>query len=284
MKFGISIINFGWFADVHEMVKTAVAAEKAGWDGFFLWDHLLVFKDQEPVPFLDPYVALSAIACNTTKIKIGPMITPIPRRRPWKLARETVTLDHLSNGRLILGVGLGAPPDPEFTAFGEDGDTKVRAEKLDEGLEILTGLWSGRPFSFKGEHFQLDEMTFIPAPVQSPRIPIWVGGGWPHKKPFKRAARYEGVIPVHSGWPEPLEPKHIKDVLSIVQAERGNLTDYDVVVSGETSGVDITKDAARIEAWADVGATWWLEDINGMRGNLDELVERIKMGPPRTDS
>ena len=121
-------------------------AEQAGWDGFFLWDH--VIAGVEGVPTLDVWVALTAMAMTTSRIRLGATVTPLPRRRPWKLARETVTLDHLSNGRLTLGVGLGVPE--EYETFGEDSDNKVRAAKLDEGLEILTGLWSGKPFEHHG--------------------------------------------------------------------------------------------------------------------------------------
>ena len=148
MKYGINIPNFGWFGDIDTLVEIAVEVEENGWDGFFLWDHLLVFKQEDMVlPFVDPWIALAAIACSTKKLRLGPLITPIPRRRPWKVAREAVSVDHLSKGRMILGVGLGAPPETEFDYFGEESDVKIRAEMLDEGLDIITGLWSGEPFS-----------------------------------------------------------------------------------------------------------------------------------------
>jgi alkanesulfonate monooxygenase SsuD/methylene tetrahydromethanopterin reductase-like flavin-dependent oxidoreductase (luciferase family) len=258
MKYGINIPNFGWFGDIDTLVEVAVEAEEAGWDGFFLWDHMLVFKQEDMVlQFADPWIALAAIACNTKQIQFGPLITPLPRRRPWKVAREAVTVDNLSKGRLILGVGIGAPPDVEFEYFGEEADERVRAEMLDEGLDIITGLWSGEKFSHKGKHYQLEEMTFLPKPKQEGGIPIWVGGGFPHKAPFRRAARYDGVSPVHSNWPDLLMPDHLKQVLGIVRAERGTLNDYDVVVCGETTGTDSTSDNEMIESWADAGATWW---------------------------
>ncbi len=178
MKFGISTINFGWFADTDLLIEVAVEAEDAGWDGFFLWDHLLVFHPKPVVPFVDPWIALTAIAVNTKRMRIGTMVTPLPRRRPWKLARETVTLDHISKGRLTLGVGIGAPPEVEYGLFGEETSARIRAEKLDESLDILTGLWSGESFSHHGKHYNLSEMTFLPKPRQEPRIPIWVGGGY----------------------------------------------------------------------------------------------------------
>jgi alkanesulfonate monooxygenase SsuD/methylene tetrahydromethanopterin reductase-like flavin-dependent oxidoreductase (luciferase family) len=281
MKFGIDLPNFGWFGDIDTLVEIAVEAEDAGWEGLFLWDHMLVFKQDDMVlPFVDPWIALAAIACNTSKLILGPLVTPLPRRRPWKVAREALSIDHLSKGRLVLGVGIGAPPDVEFEYFGEISDDKKRAEMLDESLEIITGLWSGKPFSFKGTHYSLEEMTFLPKSKQEPRIPIWVGGGVPNKAPFRRAARYDGVAPVHSKWPEPVTPPLLNDVLEIVKEERGNLDNYDIVISGQTTGSDSTKDRETVESWFQVGTTWFLEDINGMRAEIDELRERIRMGPP----
>jgi alkanesulfonate monooxygenase SsuD/methylene tetrahydromethanopterin reductase-like flavin-dependent oxidoreductase (luciferase family) len=281
MKFGINIPNFGWFGDIDTLVEIAVEAEEVGWDGFFLWDHLLVFKQEEMVlPFADPWIALAAIACNTERIQFGPLIVPLPRRRPWKVAREAVSLDHLSKGRLILGVGIGAPPDVEFDFFGEESSEKVRADMLNESLDIIQGLWSGEKFSYKGQHYQLEEMTFLPKPYQETGIPIWVGGGYPHKAPFRRAARYDGVTPVNSNWPEFLLPEHLKEILEIVESERGDLKDYDVVVCGDTIGTDSTSDRELIESWIEAGATWWQENISGMRAGIDELRERIRRGPP----
>ncbi|MFW9976445.1 MAG: LLM class flavin-dependent oxidoreductase, partial [Candidatus Thorarchaeota archaeon] len=195
-------------------------------------------------------------------------------------AREAVTLDHLSNGRVILGVGIGAPPDVEFGYFGEVSDTKIRAQKLDEGLNIITGLWSGKPFSYTGQYYQLEEMTFLPKPKQEPRIPIWIGGGVPNRAPFRRAASYDGVAPVHSKWPEPITPKLLDDVLKIIQSERKNLANYDVIVCGETTGKDSAKDREKIEQWNQAGATWFLEDIHALRAEVAELRERIRAGPP----
>jgi alkanesulfonate monooxygenase SsuD/methylene tetrahydromethanopterin reductase-like flavin-dependent oxidoreductase (luciferase family) len=282
MRYGIDLPNFGWFGDISTLVEIAVEVEDSGWDGFFLWDHLLVFKKEDMVlPFTDPWIALTAIACNTSRIRLGPLVTPLPRRRPWKVAREALSLDHLSNGRLTLGVGIGAPPDVEFDYFGEQSDERTRARKLDEGLDIITGLWSGEPFSYSGTYYQLEEMTFLPKPKQQPRIPIWVGGGVPRKAPFRRAARYDGVAPVHSKWPEPVQPHHLEDVIKVIQSERGSLRDYDVVVSGETSGKDSTKDREKVESWIQTGATWFLEDIHGLRAEMPELRERIRSGPPQ---
>jgi hypothetical protein len=285
VKYGINIPNFGWFGNIDLLVEIACAAEESGWDGFFLWDHLLVFKQDDMVTdFVDPWIALAAIACNTKKMRLGPLVTPLPRRRPWKVAREAVSLDHLSKGRLILGVGIGAPPDVEYECFGEISDAKIRAQKLEESLDIITGLWSGEPFSYDGSHYHIEKMTFRPKPKQAPRIPIWVGGSVPFKAPFRRAARFEGVAPVHSKWPEPIIPMHLVEILQIVQSKRGNLENYDVIVCGETSGTDSGLDTEKLKLWINAGATWWLEDIHELRADIKELRERIKAGPPVVDA
>ena len=281
MKYGVNIPNFGWFGDIDTLVEFGTEVEDSGWDGFFLWDHLLVFKQEDRIlPFADPWIALTAIACNTKRIRLGPLITPLPRRRPWKVAREALSLDHLSKGRLILGVGIGSPSDVEFGYFGEESDAKIRAQKLDESLDIITGLWSGEPFSFNGTHYHLETMTFLPKPRQTPRIPIWVGGSVPFNAPFRRAARYDGVAPVHSRWPEPITPRDLRGILEIIRSERGNLDSYDVVVCGETSGTDSLKDAEKVRPWLETGANWWLEDIHGLRAGIDALRTRIRDGPP----
>lgn len=165
--------NFGDFAHPGHLLDLARRAEAAGWEGFFLWDH--VYAGDWAGPVIDPWVTLGAVAQVTERIALGTMVTPLPRRRPTTLARQTVTLDHLSGGRLVLGVGIGWPPDLDFANLGDSGDNRVRAAQLDEGLKVLTGLWSGERFSFSGEHYRVTDARFVPPPVQQPRIPIWVG-------------------------------------------------------------------------------------------------------------
>ena len=194
MHFGITLPAFADFSDPHALAELARAAETAGWDGFFIWDH--IFFDPTFHPIADTWVALGAVALSTERLRIGTMITPMARRRPWKLACETVSVDQLSNGRLTLGVGLGDPVQWDFGFFDEVTDPKIRGRRLDEGLDVLTGLWSGQPFSYQGEQYNVKEVTFRPTPVQSPRIPIWVGGWWPNKPPLRRAARgMESALP-----------------------------------------------------------------------------------------
>ena len=183
--------------DLKNIGNLAREAEQAGWDGIFIPDCISIQTKSVPAfPFFDPWVALGLVAVATSRIRFGTMVTAVPRRRPWKLARETMTLDHLSNGRLILAVGLGAAADDAgFYKVGEKMDLKSRAELLDEGLEILAGCWSGKPFSFHGKHYQVDDMTLAPPPIQSPRIPVWVVGVWPKTKSVNRALRWDGIIP-----------------------------------------------------------------------------------------
>lgn len=273
MKYAINVPNFGDYHHPRILADLAREAEAAGWNGFFIWDHI-----QGEWPFADPTVALAAIAVRTERIRFGAMVTPVARRRPWKLAREMASLDHLSGGRLVMGVGLGNPPT-DFESFGEEGDARLRAERLDEGLEIIMGLWTGEPFGYPGKHYQLEEVTFLPKPVQSPRIPIWVGGFWPNRRPMRRAARYEGVYP-NRDWPEALSTDDLREILDYISRHRTNTGPFEVVVGGSTPS-DPEEGVEKVRPWIEAGATWWSEDINGWRGPLDEMRERIRQGPPR---
>ncbi len=202
-------------------------------------------------------------------------MTPVARRRPWKLARETVTLDHLSGGRAVVGVGLGEPADAEFGAFGEPTDDRVRAERLDEGLEVLFGLWSGERFSFKGRHLTVEGATFLPRPIQSPRIPVWVAVVWPNRGPLRRAARCDGVAPIRLGphGVEPLTPDDVREMLAVVHEQRETDAPFDVavwVLDGTTAS------AADYEA---EGVTWLIESASGAPGWLDDIRGVIDAGP-----
>ena len=288
MKFGLSIPQFDAFGDVIHLAELAQEAEEAGWDGFFIWDHMLFDNLERPV--VDPWIALAAIAMHTEKIHMGPMVTPLARRRPWKVAREAVSIDHLSNGRLILGVGLGAPEQWEFGFFGEETDAKVRARKLDESLEILVGLFSGEPFRFKGEFYNLEEMRFLPKPVQSPRIPIWIGGTWPNKRPIRRAAKYDGYFP--DAVISPLSPDDWAVVSDIIAAHRVNEGRFDLVQYGVTPGDNPSAAAKIVAPYQKAGATWWVEGISpfdygfGWQDTwtpeiVEQLELRVRQGPPK---
>jgi alkanesulfonate monooxygenase SsuD/methylene tetrahydromethanopterin reductase-like flavin-dependent oxidoreductase (luciferase family) len=283
VRFAIDLPNFGSYGDVRLLADLAHEAEEAGWDGFFLWDHMQFFVPGQRVRVVDPWVALAAIALATSRITIGPMVTPIPRRRPWKLARESVTLDHLSGGRLILGVGLGDPVATEFGAFGEETDARRRADMLDEGLEVLTGLWRGEPLTFEGTHYQVKGALCWPPPVQSPRIPIWVAGFWPNRRPMRRAARWDGVVPgkMIDGRMARVTPDDVREIIAYVRAHRESEAAFDVAIGGTTSGSDPARTAAIMAQYAEAGLTWWHEGPGSLDASLEEVRARIRQGPPR---
>jgi hypothetical protein len=257
--------------------KLALEAEKSGWDGFFVW---------EPVWGIDAWVSLTAAAMKTTKIRLGTMLSPISRMRPWKLASETATLDNLSNGRVILSVGLGAV-DSGFKEFGEIMNRVQRAELLDEGLDILTGLWKGQPFNYDGKHYTVKETKFYPPPppVQKPRIPIWVVGAWPRMKSMRRVLKYDGILPTKmvGGKHVKVEPKDIRLMKSWIEENRSETTPFDIVVEGKTDGNDSNEWSKVVQPWIEAGATWWIEAMWDMmdKENSNELiVKRIRQGPP----
>jgi len=276
-KFAIYISNFGKNMSAGLLADLAVETEMYGWDGFFIWDHIL-YNSSQNLTMVDPTVALAAIASVTNHIRIGTMLTPIARRRPWKLARELASLDHLSGGRLILGVGLGAPVETEYTNFGEEGDPKIIAEKLDEGIQIINGLWQGRSFKFDGKHYHLNPVTLLPTPLQKPRIPIWVGGFWPNKAPFRRAAQWDGIFPLkNDGGLKPSDVTAIKDYIA---AHRTLMSSFDIVVTNHTPADDAEKMRSMIRPFIDAGMTWWLENLFKKRNYTEALFARIKAGPP----
>ncbi len=274
MKYGFVLPQ----GEARTAVEFAREAEGAGWDGFFVW---------EPVWGVDAWVSLSAAAMATERIQLGTMITPISRMRPWKLASETATLDRLSGGRVILSVGLGAV-DSGFEAFGERTDRKTRAELLDEGLDILVGLWKGQPFSYAGKHYQISETTFMPPqpPLRQPRIPIWVVGAWFSRKSMERAARFDGLLPnmldgqtgrVRMGRPTPQE---VQEMRKWIDAQRGRDEPFDIIVEGETDGGDPVRAAAVVRPYEEAGATWWIEAM-WQAEDLDEVLRRVRQGPGR---
>jgi probable F420-dependent oxidoreductase len=274
LRFGIDAANFGDFSDPLTLAELASEAEEAGWDGFFVFDHIL--PTDTGIALHDPWVILAAVAMRTSTIRIGPMVTPVPRRRPWKLARETASLDRLSGGRLTLSVGIGGPPGREFGSFGETVDTRVRGDMLDEGLQVLEGLWSGESFSYEGSHYHLDDVVFAPTPVQSPRIPIWVGAKWRYKRPLCRAARWDGVFPIpHDG--ETITPEALRAVVEYVREHRDTDAAFDVVLADH----DGSTSSESLAAYEEAGLTWWIQRIHSPWTNsLDEARARIREGPP----
>src|ERR671911_2263397 len=264
--------------DPRTVAELAHEVEEAGWDGVFYWDGICVGAMET----YDPWVVMAGMAMRTERVRIGAVLTPPARRRPWKLARETVALDHLSNGRLVLPVGLGALDDGGFSKVGEPTDRKVRAQLLDESLDILTGLWSGEPFSYTGEHYRLEEMTFLPPPVQTPRIPIWAVGAWPSKKSMERTLRYDGVLAatVRGGAESPgVTPETIREIKDYVEENRDETTSFDIVWEGQTPGDDPEQAASIVRPYAE--ATWWIESPWTPPNEPEDLRFRIKQGPPR---
>ena len=275
MQFAINTPNFDWYSDPRLIAELAHEAEDSGWDGFFLWDHI---GAAWPAPIGDPWIMLAAMAMRTTRIRLGPIVTPLPRRRPWKLAKEAVTLDHLSGGRLVLGVGIGSDSGQEYSCYGESGDDRLHAAMLDEGLTILTGLWSGEPFSFTGTHYQIHEARFQPLPVQQPRIPIWVAGVWPHRKPFRRAAAWDGVCPISAEGK--LTPDDYRAISAYIRQHRPSDQPFAILADGHTTGTDRAADAATVGAFAEAGATWWQEAFD-WNHSAAQVRTRIRRGPPR---
>jgi alkanesulfonate monooxygenase SsuD/methylene tetrahydromethanopterin reductase-like flavin-dependent oxidoreductase (luciferase family) len=277
VRYGIHAPNFGAFGNARDLAEMARDAEEAGWDGFFLWDQLL-WTDPINQVTADSWIALAAMATVTERIKLGALVTPMARRRPWKMAREIVTLDHLSGGRMVLGVGLGEDDFREYSAFGEPADYATHAEKLDEGLEIISGLWSGEPFTFEGKHYQVKEVQFLPIPLQRPRIPIWVGGGWPRRRPFRRAARWDGIAP--QGIYGPLTPDDVRALIAYINEHRSASGPFDVVYIGNMPEEKAQASSIAAE-YEKAGVTWWLEDYKPWSdATVAHVRGKLRNGPP----
>jgi probable F420-dependent oxidoreductase len=264
VRYGICLANIGTYSDPKVCVRVAEAAEAAGWDGVFSWDHLAFVWD---APAADPWITLSAIAAATSRVRVGTAVTPVARRRPHVLAHELATLDRLSGGRVIFGAGLGGSPR-EFGNFGEPTDAKIRAELLDEGLDVMRQLWSGEQVTHHGTHYTVDGVTFAPTPVQK-HIPIWIGGNRPAS--LRRAARWDGWL-ADSADPTgmTLSPEDVARSVAQIGRDDG----FDVAVLGQSDRGDPA-------AYEQAGATWWLENVHDMRGSIDDVGAMVGAGPPR---
>ena len=273
MRFGLDVPTSGEYADARVLAQLAAEAEAAGWNGFFIWDILLSEKIT-----IDPWVALTAIALHTTTIKIGLMVTPLARLRPWIVARQLANLDQLSGGRMVCAVGLGHS-ERDFAAFGEPSDAPTRAGKLDEGLQIIAGLHAENNFSFKGQHYMLDDVTLHDKPVQTPRVPLWVAGGWPNRAPFRRAARWDGasIKSVHAHERRWLTLDEFKECIAFIRSQRTTNAPFDILMSGEAPD-DPHEAREKLAGFSEAGATWWLEE--GFGWELAEFRDRIRNGPP----
>jgi hypothetical protein len=276
LKFGVALP----YAGARAVAQWAQLAEQAGWDGCFLGDAIWCE---------DPMIALTAAAMTTQHIRLGTMITPAPLRRPWKLASESVALDRLSDGRLILGLGTGAVWMGWQGFPDEVTDTKARAEMLDETIDILTLLYQRKPFDYMGKHYHLkltllDEQYYPPKPVQQPRIPLWAVGVWPRGKSMARVLKCDGLLAEkmdQAGKAEEVTPADIRAIKDYVDTHRTLTTPFDIVVNGQTAGLEHAQIQDQMLAWQDAGATWWIE---GMWSEAEEQVTaRIRRGPPQLD-
>lgn len=276
MKFGLALP----YNEARLVAELAQLAEKAGWDGCFLGDYIWCE---------DPMIALAAASMTTHRIRLGSMVIPVPLRRPWKIASESIALDRLSNGRLILGLGTGATWMGWQSFPDEVTETKARAKMLEETIDILTLLYQRKQFDYDGEHYQLkltllDEMHYPPKPIQQPRIPLWAPLIWPRPKSMQRILKCDGLFTEKlnsEGKPEEVTPQDVREIKAFVDANRILTTPFDIVVSGKTKDLDVAQQRGKVMPMAEASATWWIEDL--WSSSKEEIIERIRQGPPVLD-
>jgi alkanesulfonate monooxygenase SsuD/methylene tetrahydromethanopterin reductase-like flavin-dependent oxidoreductase (luciferase family) len=284
MRFSINVPNFGDFADARAVATLARAAEDAGWDALFVWDHVLHDPRRWPgVPFGDPWMLLTAAALATTRLRLGALVTPLPRRRPEQVARQVATLDVLSGGRVIFGAGLGGPVADEYGRFGDTTDAVVLAERLDESLGLIERYWTGEPVTHDGQHYTARDVTLLPPPAQRPRPPVWIGGFWPKRRPMRRAARWDGAVPLFAGAGHGLAPSagDVREVVAYLGAHRTAPDPFDVVVGGTSPAGPAAR--AVVAPLAEAGATWWDERqplASPELHRLTPILRRTDQGPP----
>jgi alkanesulfonate monooxygenase SsuD/methylene tetrahydromethanopterin reductase-like flavin-dependent oxidoreductase (luciferase family) len=285
VHFSINIPNFGDFSDARTVAKVATAAESAGWDALFVWDHVVHDKQKRRgQPFGDPWMLLTAAALATSRLRLGTLVTPVARRRPEQLARQVATLDALSAGRVIFGAGLGGPIEDEFASFGDTTDPVVLAERLDEGLELLSRYWSGETLDHNGTHYQVRDTALLPATVQRPRPPVWIAGYWPNRRPMRRAAKWDGAVPLFSSarHGQAPSPDEVRELAGYIAPQRGDRAGepFEIVVGGasEPSG-----SGDQLRALQDAGATWWDErraQTDPDHYRAEAILRRAEAGPP----
>ena len=273
LRFATVAPNAERFGNPRDAAEVGRVAEEAGWDGYFTWDSLF-FWGESSRPVYDPWVALSAVAMATERIRIGTCVAVLPRYKPQALAMTLASLDVLSEGRLTFGVGIGFSAD-EFEVFGEAGEARVRAEKLDEGLEVITRLWSGDEVNHQGDHFEVHDVVLDPVLVQTPRIPIWVGGD--SEPALRRAARWDGWIGPTEPWKDTWTPEDLVSFRERIEKERDSSQPFEIAWSGAST----PEDGDMVEAYRQAGATWWVELIDWTRGSYDKAIARVAAGPPR---
>jgi alkanesulfonate monooxygenase SsuD/methylene tetrahydromethanopterin reductase-like flavin-dependent oxidoreductase (luciferase family) len=260
--------------DVLDHLEIGKEIEAAGWDALFVAD---------AVYGTDPWVSLAAIAAHTERVRLGTLLTPVSRRRPWKLASEVATLDRLSNGRAVLCVGLGAI-DTGFESVGEATDRKARAQLLDEGLDLLKLFWSGKKFKYEGQHYHVNwNVNWLYTPVQQPGVPIWVVGAWPREASMRRVLRYDGLLASKlsdQGAFSEITPEDIRAMKAFVDEHRTETTPFDIIMEGVTPGDDPDRTAAILTPLKEAGVTWWIESMWDVPGGMKAVRKRIKQGPP----
>ncbi|TCC58510.1 LLM class flavin-dependent oxidoreductase [Kribbella pittospori] len=268
MRFSVTVGAVGPGRDPRGLADLARAVEDSGWDALFLEDYL-VYQGDATEPTYDPWICLAAMATATSRITIGTTVTPLPRRRPWKVAAEAVALDHLSGGRFVLGVGIGDPGDPFLGRVGEPTQPRQLAEMLDEGLTVIDRLWSGGPVTFAGKHYRLDDVQLTARPVQAPRIPIWIGGDMLVPAVRRRIRRWDGSCAYKGSTsaPQQITPDDVRRLLAEVKAERGSSDGFEMKVSGGDPA-----------AFAAAGATWWGRWIPPLPA--DETLAIVTQRPP----
>ena len=272
LRHGVYLPPFGPFGDPAVLVDLAVRAERAGWDGVFLWDHVV----RGSMPMVDAWTALGAIALVTERVLIGPTVTPLPRRRPWIVARQASTVSRLSNGRLIFGVGLGADTSGDFSRFGEEAeDFATRSSMLTEGLDIVRALWSGEALDHEGTHYKV---TVDATPPEPHPIPVWVASSTRKPAVIRRAAACDGIFPIGKST---LTPEDIAEVVTALRNEGlAEGSAYDVVTSGQASSAWASPETIDLAGLAQAGATWWLESLRYVHP-LEQCLEVVDAGPPR---
>ncbi len=280
MKYGLDISPAGPWGEPGRIAELAALAEQHGWDGVFCEDYVAF---PGGVDTYDTWITLALVAEATEHVTLATMVTPLPRRRPWTLASQAITVDQISGGRLALGVGIGDGDSADFHRFGEPADARKRAEILDESLEVLVGLWSGQPVTFHGRHFDLEEAELRPTPKQRPRIPIWVGGAITKRRPRKRALRWDGSclyrIPPDEGW-EDVTPDDVRRLREDADQRPGGGDGFVITVGGRERAADLDAERRHVTELAAAGCDWWHEYVPP-RLTLDEARRRIMSGPVR---
>ncbi|MFC7546620.1 LLM class flavin-dependent oxidoreductase [Plantactinospora sp. GCM10030261] len=281
MRHGLELCCGGPGIEVSTLVDLGILAERSGWDGVFFEDYIVYPGDGDP-PTFDVWQMLATIAARTDRIRLGTTVTALPRRRPATLARQVLTLDHLSGGRTTVGVGLGDSGDRSLTGFGEQTDAKRRAVMLDEGLDLLTGLLGGEPVTHRGEHYTVDAVALRPPPVQVPRVPVWVGGSAEAKAVLRRAARCDGIVPYKltstDDWSD-FTPDEVRGLVDRTPTVGAGGRPFDVAIGGRRRRCDERAERAYLGEIAEAGATWWLEWV--APGDAETMSAAVARGPLR---